>query len=242
MLQQREDGSEGGKESEGRTGGKLDRFSDLRQSKCSGAGYAEATFLQDGRRELVEQDVPLSGHYAEGFESHYIRHTVPETEHILAENGELFDALTTGQTLCGTIFGCDSVIRKIAAAIVIAHFEERLVFSPYEIKDGKLETKDIELFEREIPSLCHFFDNEKEFRLIRRESRGDVIERLFTRDEEEKMDRDLLYAEDVLVNKEYADMEGNPEKLRVINRYRYSENDTLVLKDYRLAYADGDEG
>ena len=37
------------------------------------------------------------------------------------------------------------------------------------------------------------------------------------------------------LKKEYADQPGIPDKLRVINRYQYSENDTLVLKDYRIA-------
>ena len=49
------------------------------------------------------------------------------------------------------------------------------------------------------------------------------------------MEPDLLFTEEVLVKKEYTDIPGIPEKLRVINRYRYSENDTLVLKDYRIA-------
>lgn len=61
------------------------------------------------------------------------------------------------------------------------------------------------------------------------------IERILTKDEEEKLEPDLLFPEDVLVKKEYTDIPGIPEKLRVINRYRYSENDTLVLEDYRIA-------
>lgn len=53
--------------------------------------------------------------------------------------------------------------------------------------------------------------------------------------EEELWDPDLLFVQDVLVKKEYTDIPGIPEKIRVINRYSYSENDTLVLQDYRLA-------
>ena len=49
------------------------------------------------------------------------------------------------------------------------------------------------------------------------------------------MDPDLLFSEDVLVKKEYAALRGIPEKLRVISRYRYSENDTLVLDLYRIS-------
>ena len=39
----------------------------------------------------------------------------------------------------------------------------------------------------------------------------------------------------IVLKKVYADQPGIPDKLRVINRYQYSENDTLVLKDYRIA-------
>lgn len=54
--------------------------------------------------------------------------------------------------------------------------------------------------------------------------------------EEESMDPDLLYEEDVLVRDEYSGKSGIPERLKVINRYMYTENDTLVLKNYRIAF------
>ena len=46
------------------------------------------------------------------------------------------------------------------------------------------------------------------------------------------MDPDLLYEEDVLVKDEYSGKSGLPERLKVINRYMYTENDTIVLKNY----------
>ncbi len=49
------------------------------------------------------------------------------------------------------------------------------------------------------------------------------------------MPKDLVFTEDVLVKKEYASIAGIPKKLRIVNRYEYSENDTLVLRNYRLA-------
>lgn len=119
--------------------------------------------------------------------------------------------------------------------LVMAYFREKLLFSPYEVEDGKLKLPEQELFEKEEPYECHFFDDEKEYRLIKRSARKDVIERILTSEEEKAMPGDLLFAEDVLVKTEYAKSPGIPEKLRVINRYRYSENDTLVLKDYRMA-------
>lgn len=49
-------------------------------------------------------------------------------------------------------------------------------------------------------------------------------------------DPDLLYEEEVLVKDEYSEKSGLPERLKVINRYMYTENDTLVLKNYRIAF------
>ena len=69
----------------------------------------------------VEQDVGLSDCFAEGFESHYMAYTTPETEHIASRDGKIYDALTTGQTFRGTIYGSDSAIRKIVAFIQEDH-------------------------------------------------------------------------------------------------------------------------
>ncbi len=61
----------------------------------------------------VEQDVGLSDCYALDFESHTMEYTTPETEHIASAEGQIYDALTTGQTFCGTVYGSDSMIRKV---------------------------------------------------------------------------------------------------------------------------------
>ena len=83
---------------------------------------------------------------------------------------------------------------------------------------------------------CHLFDEEREYRMIRREQRGDRVEVVLTRAEEEGMDPDLLYEEEPLVREEYARRAGLPKRLRIINRYAYSRNDTLVLVNYRIAF------
>lgn len=119
--------------------------------------------------------------------------------------------------------------------LVMAYFHESLLFSPYEVEGDQLRIAVENTFEKEEPYECHFFDETKEYRRIRRAARKDVIERILTEKEEKKMPKDLLYTEEMLVKKEYLEIPGIPEKLRVINRYQYSENDTLVLKDYRMA-------
>lgn len=123
--------------------------------------------------------------------------------------------------------------------LVMAYFKERLVFSPYEMKNGMPELPERELFEKEMPYECHFFDCDTEFRMITRASRRDRIERVLTREEEISMPAELLFCEDVLVKPEYAAISGVPKSIRVINRYRYSENDTLVLSDYRISMIPG---
>ena len=43
------------------------------------------------------------------------------------------------------------------------------------------------------------------------------------------------FPEEVLVRPQYAERGDLPEKLTIINRYRYSENDTLTLENYRIS-------
>lgn len=72
--------------------------------------------------------------------------------------------------------------------------------------------------------------------IIFRSARKDIIETVLTAKEEESMEPDLIYTEEVLVKPTYAEIEGLPSKLKIINRYRYSEQDTIVLEDYRISY------
>ena len=121
------------------------------------------------------------------------------------------------------------------AGYVIAQLRSALLFEAYIVEDGKLLFQGSERLEKEPVKECHFFNRDREYRLIARESRGDFIERILTAEEEQAMDPDLLYEQEMLVKKEYACREDLPEKLLVMNRYTYTENDTLALKDYRIS-------
>lgn len=114
---------------------------------------------------------------------------------------------------------------------VMAYFRDKLVFEPYEVKGEELSFESAGLLLHETPRECHFFDEDAEYRLVRRDFQQDYIERVFTREEEELMDPDLVFVEEVMVREEYPE----PQTLRVVNRYEYSDNDTLVLKNYRIA-------
>lgn len=118
---------------------------------------------------------------------------------------------------------------------LIAQLESSLIFEPYTVKDRKLFFHGNELIEKEKIKECHFFNRDREYRLIFRESRGDFIERVLTAEEEQKMNPDLIYEQEMMIKKEYACREDLPEKLLIINRYYFTENDTLALRDYRIS-------
>lgn len=119
--------------------------------------------------------------------------------------------------------------------IMLLYFKKQLVFEPYEVKNGELVYNGAENLSKEIPIECHFFDEKNEYRLIRREARGDVIETILTAEEEAHMDPDLLYVEETLVKNEYLKNVDIPKKLVIVSYYHYSNNDTLELKNYRIA-------
>ena len=122
-----------------------------------------------------------------------------------------------------------------AKGYILASYPDALVFEPYEIREGKLYFEGIEALSEEELRECHLFDDRAEYRMICRESAGDRIELLLSREEELDMDPDLVFEEEVLVRPQYAERGDLPEKLTIINRYRYSENDTLTLENYRIS-------
>lgn len=117
---------------------------------------------------------------------------------------------------------------------VLGYFSSELVFKPYYIENGTLIFDGSDILIRETPREIHFFDDKKEYRLIKREFRKDIIEKYYTSDEEKEIGPDLLFVEEVLVDERFS----GPEKLKIINRYEYSQNDTLVLKSYRISLCD----
>lgn len=119
--------------------------------------------------------------------------------------------------------------------IMLLYFKKRLVFERYEIKNGKLVYDGGENLSGEIPVECHFFDERTEYRLIKREAQGDTIEIVLSATEEKHMDPDLLYVEEPLIKDEYRVNVGIPEKLIIVSRYCYSDNDIIELKNYRIA-------
>lgn len=121
------------------------------------------------------------------------------------------------------------------SGFVLAYLKEQLVFAPYEIRNGTFLIEGFDCPDFTASEECHFFDCDREYRRIFRSARGDMIETVLTAEEEQSMDPDLIYTEEVLVKPGYAEKAGMPSRLTIVNRYRYSEHDTLVLDDYRIS-------
>ena len=122
-----------------------------------------------------------------------------------------------------------------ASGFVIACLKDRLVFAPYKICNGVFAAEGWDCPDFTEAEECHFFDDSREYRRIYRSARRDVIETVLTAQEEQAMDPDLVFVEEVLVKPQYAQTGKIPSTLTIVNRYRYSEYDTIVLEDYRIS-------
>ena len=124
------------------------------------------------------------------------------------------------------------------AGFVIACLKDQLIFAPYKICNGVFTAEGWYNPDFTTAEECHFFDSNREYRRIYRSARRDVIETVLTEQEEQEMDPDLIFVEEVLVKPQYTQTGRIPSTLKIINRYRYSEYDTIVLEDYRISCSD----
>ena len=118
---------------------------------------------------------------------------------------------------------------------VLAYFPGTLIFEAYEIRDGECVFNGWEKFRDLTPAECHLFDMDLEYRMVHRESPGDNIELVLTGRQEEQMDPDLLYTQKIYVREQFRKKDTIPERLLIVNRYAFTENDTLMLKNYRIS-------
>ena len=131
---------------------------------------------------------------------------------------------------------CELELNKMPErGVVYAQLKNGIVYTAYQVENGEIHLAKGDMFSIEDLKEAHFFDEKTEYRVIKRESRNDLLKLLFTEEEEVAMGAELLLAESVLVEDQYADpAAGAPDRLRIINRYAYSEDNTLVLRNYRL--------
>ncbi len=119
--------------------------------------------------------------------------------------------------------------------LLLAEGKDTLVFVPYTYREGKILVDGEDRTGLLNADVCHLFDRDTEYRRGRRRARKDTVETVLTAAEETAMDRNLVYQEEVMIKPRYTGRPGMPETLIIVNRYRYSEYDTLVLEDYRIA-------
>lgn len=173
-------------------------------------------FAAERDPRLVEQVTGLDGAFTTDLSSRLVRYTTPSTEHINAGKGELLDALSAGQTFRGFIYGKNDDLRCITKWM-----EKNPIFHVGKLSDagfGEVFCKTERLLEQEIPAemLSRRFDVLCVSDVLLLNDRG----------------MNVYKAEDLLQELEYK--LGISGKLRVTGRYRYSENDTLVLDMYRI--------
>ena len=123
-----------------------------------------------------------------------------------------------------------------AKGYILACYDDGIIFEPYEMKNGAPVFAGSESHTSSgILRECHLFDEDTEYRMVYREATDEKIEIVLTRQEEDSMDKDLLFTENILVQDTYADTGRVPKTLTIVNRYTYSDYDTLTLKNYRIS-------
>ena len=65
--------------------------------------------------------------------------------------------------------------------LMLAYLQGGLLFEPYEIEDGRIVFDGCDAYQDFCPAECHLFDTDTEYRMIFRESRGDTVEVVLTR-------------------------------------------------------------
>lgn len=118
---------------------------------------------------------------------------------------------------------------------LFAETERGPVLERYVIVDGEPDFPGSERL-KGVPVLrLHCFDEQTEYRFLRVDEDGDAVEGLFTAGQEAAMDPDLVYADKMVLKEAYAPKDGGVWTLDVVNRYRWTENDSLELENYRMA-------
>ncbi len=118
---------------------------------------------------------------------------------------------------------------------ILAYLRSGVVFAAYEKDERGIHFEGDECLAQDELLECHCFDEQREYRLLKSGDERGMREFIITSAQESAMDPMLLKEEAVLIKEAYATVPGAVERLRVVNRYRYDENDALVLENYRLA-------
>ena len=120
--------------------------------------------------------------------------------------------------------------------IIIAVFENHIVVERYRKDAEGLSFPGGELLRNEAILRLHCFDRETEYRLLVTDDGDRLIEVVLDAEEEKKMEPDLLFEDEMLLREEYCTERAGIRKLKVINRYRYTQFETMTLDNYRICF------
>ena len=82
----------------------------------------------------------------------------------------------------------------------------------------------------------HCFDRNTEYRLLVTDDGDRLVEVVLDAEEEKTMEPDLLFVDEMLLRPEYRSDHVGIQKLKVMNRYRYTDFDTMTLDNYRISW------
>ena len=117
-----------------------------------------------------------------------------------------------------------------AEGYLLAVFTDRVMFASYRKDAGCLVFEGREAVLHEPLLRLHCFDRNTEYRLLVTDDGDRLVEAVLRADEEKDMDPDLLFEDEMLLRPEYGG-----RKLKVINRYRYTDFDTMTVDNYRVS-------
>lgn len=118
---------------------------------------------------------------------------------------------------------------------LLAVFEDHILLERYRKGEEGLLFKDCEQYRSKALLRLHCFDRNTEYRLLVTDDGERLVEVVLDADEERAMEADLLFEDEMLLRPEYAADRVGLRKLKVVNRYRYTDFDTMTLDNYRIS-------
>ena len=123
-----------------------------------------------------------------------------------------------------------------AEGYLIAVFKNRILFERCRKEtDGLCFPGEEEIRTEELLRL-HCFDRDTEYRLLVTDDGDRLVELVLNAEQEKAMEPDLLFEDEMLVRPEYRPEQIGIQKLKVVNRYRYTDFDTMTPDNYRISF------
>lgn len=116
---------------------------------------------------------------------------------------------------------------------ILAFAYDITFFSKYKKENAKLLFDQSDRFVDVEYKNIHCFDEKTEYRLVSINNGNNIFEIQVFENEEQNMDDNLIFYDEMVIDDKYKD--AGLDKIKIINRYKYSKYNTLVLDNYRLS-------